>query len=173
MSTTLASLAPAWASAQAGEGTDEPTAIDTREAFLWVRLGPADYVLPVADLLEIRHWEAPTPLADGPSAVRGVISVRGQILPVVDLRLRLALAGAEEDEVERFILVAQITGRTLGLIVDGVVDFLVLEAADILPPPAAGSAPHVEYMGGRVARAQRMLILIRLDRLLRGCGLID
>lgn len=166
---TALALAAADSPASTGHGAGDPSG---REAYLWLRVGVADYAVPVADLLEIRAWETPTPLADGASAVRGVISVRGQVLPVIDLRQRLQGA-ADVIDAERVILVVRIDGRLFGLIVDAVIDFLLPDPAEILAAPAGGLVQHVDHMIGLLPRAQRMLILIRAGGLLESCGLSD
>jgi purine-binding chemotaxis protein CheW len=139
--------------------------------FLTFRLADADYGIEIDSVLEIRNWEAPTPLADAPAFVKGVINLRGRIVPIVDLRQRLRLAAVGYDAATAVVIVT-LDGNMLGLVVDAIADVLSLRDEQILPAPAYTAALRTEHIAGLGTRGDRMVILIALARLLSGDGAV-
>lgn len=104
--------------------------------FLIVRVAEELYALPGPAVREVTRWRAPTPVPGAPALIPGIVSQRGVVLPVVDLRLALGLAAAPPDRATRLVI-AQHEGADLALQVDAVVDLAPLPAAALAPPPAA------------------------------------
>ncbi|MRX50699.1 chemotaxis protein CheW [Paracoccus sp. S-4012] len=101
------------------------------------RLGEQEFCVEVASVREIRGWTPATPLPFAPSHVKGVINLRGTILPVLDLSLRLGMEGIADGE-RKVIVVVQLNGVSAGLMVDAVSDILTIPAAQLQPLPELG-----------------------------------
>lgn len=93
-----------------------------------------EYCVDIMSVREIRRWTHATSLPHSPAYVRGVINLRGTVLPVIDLGQRLGLAPADTAE-RTVIIVVSVGGRTFGLLVDAVSDILTIPAGDLAPPP--------------------------------------
>ncbi len=174
MSTTAAShleLNPLHGSA------DLPTGHSTRE-FLSFRLGAEEYGIDILKVQEIRGYEAPTRIANSPSFIKGVVNLRGVIVPIVDMRIRFCL-----DEVEyngfTVVIILNIAGRTVGMVVDSVSDVLELGSEDVRPAPEFNGAIDASYIVGLGAvkngDALRMLILMDIEKVMSSpeMGLMD
>lgn len=123
-----------------------------------------EFGLPILDVREIIRMTSVTPVPHAPSFVEGVINLRGQILPVVDLRKRFNLEAKDMDESTR-IVVVEINSNLLGLIVDGVSEVLRLPADTIAPPPTiVSSGIGAEYIKGIGHYNEKMIILINLGK---------
>jgi purine-binding chemotaxis protein CheW len=106
------------------------------------RVGGQEYSVDIMSVREIRGWTRATSLPHSPAYVRGVINLRGTVLPVIDLALRLGLPGSQLTD-RNVIIVADIMGRTVGLLVDAVSDILSIPESDLSSPPAlAVDAAH-------------------------------
>jgi purine-binding chemotaxis protein CheW len=114
---------------------------------------------------EIRSWTQATPLPRSPDFIRGVVNLRGAVLPIVDLGARLGL-GATEPTPRHAILVTEIGGRVIGLLVDGVSEILSLAADTLQPTPDVGSGPTHDFVLGLLTHDGRMLTLLSLDNVL-------
>ena len=111
---------------------------------LTFKLGEQEYSLDIMCVREIRGWTQATPLPHAPSYMKGVINLRGTVLPVIDLAQRLGLPVTEHSE-RNVIIVVKNADTLAGLLVDAVSDIIALEDEDMQPPPdaAAGSQPGV------------------------------
>jgi purine-binding chemotaxis protein CheW len=114
---------------------------------------------------EIRSWTQATPLPQSPDYIRGVVNLRGAVLPIVDLGARLGL-GSTEPTARHAILVTEIAGRVVGLLVDGVSEILSLPAETLQPTPDVGSPITRESVLGLLTHDGRMLTLLSLDKVL-------
>src|SRR5262245_53933128 len=103
--------------------------------FLTFRLGAEEYGIDILRVQEIRSYEAPTRIANAPAFIKGVVNLRGVIVPIVDLRLKL---GCESAEYNHFtvVIVLNVRGRVVGAVVDSVSDVLELNGEQIRPAPA-------------------------------------
>lgn len=135
-----------------------------RAEFVSVALGEQQFAIDIMAVREIRGWTASTPLPNAPAYFRGMINLRGVILPVLDLRARLGL-GRAEVAASSVVVVVQIDGREVGLLVDAVCDILQIDEADIQPTPEIGSAEVHEFVRGVVSSETGICSLLRLDRL--------
>lgn len=133
------------------------------------RLGAEDYGIDILAVQEIRRYEPPTRIANAASHLRGVMDLRGVIVPIVDLRRLLNLPA--EHGVHTVTVVVNVGGRTLGLVVDSVAHVVPLDASQVQPPPDLGPQRGMDFIAGlaRVDAAEgpRLLLLIDLAALVR------
>jgi purine-binding chemotaxis protein CheW len=144
--------------------------------FLTFRLGDEEYGIDILRVQEIRSYEPPTRIANAPSFIKGVVNLRGVIVPIIDLRLKL---GCEKVEYNGFtvVVVLNVRGRVVGAVVDSVSDVLELGKDQIKPAPQMNSSIDASYITGigtiRNAQAtegavdaERMLILMDIEALM-------
>ena len=142
--------------------------------FLTFTLGAEEYGIDILKVQEIRSYEQPTRIANAPAFVKGVVNLRGVIVPVVDLRLKL---GCETVEYNSFtvVIVLNVKGRVVGAVVDSVSDVLELNKESIKPAPEMASAVGNGYIMGIGSINDRMLILMDIEALMASneMGLIN
>lgn len=126
------------------------------------RIGEQEFCLDIMAVREIRGWTAATPLPHSPSFVRGVINLRGAVLPIVDLKARLGL-GMCEPNARSVIIVVQVAGRLVGLLVDAVSEIIAAERASIQPTPNVSCDTVRRFVQGIIAQEQRMISWIALE----------
>jgi purine-binding chemotaxis protein CheW len=114
---------------------------------------------------EIRSWTQATPLPQTPDFIRGVVNLRGAVLPILDLGARLGL-GSTEPTARHAILVTEIGERVVGLLVDGVSEILSVSSDMLQPAPDVGCETTRHFVRGLLALDGRMLTLLSLDRVL-------
>ena len=129
------------------------------------RIGAQEFCVDIMVVREIRGWTPATPLPRSPDFVRGVINLRGAVLPIVDLAARLGFAVAEPTE-RHVIIVAQVDKQVVGLLVDAVSDILTVGDGVVQPPPDMASEMVRLFVQGLLAIDGRMISLISLDHLL-------
>ncbi|THV23729.1 chemotaxis protein CheW [Peteryoungia ipomoeae] len=128
------------------------------------RIGDQEFCVNVMSVREIRGWTQATPLPHAPHYVLGVINLRGAVLPIVDLSLRLGMKPAEPTQ-RHVIIVAQVKTRVVGLLVDAVSDILTVTDENIQPTPEISSDLEKQYARGILAFENRMICLIELGGL--------
>ena len=133
--------------------------------FLTFRLGAEEYGIDILRVQEIRSYEQPTRIANAPDYLKGVVNLRGVIVPIVDLRLKL---GCETAEYNHFtvVIVLNVRGRVVGAVVDSVSDVLELGGEQIRPAPATNATIDTSYITGIGSVAERMLILMDIEALM-------
>ncbi len=129
------------------------------------RIGEQEFCVDIMAVREIRGWTPATPLPQAPSYVRGVINLRGAVLPIVDLSARLGL-GATEPSVRNVIIVVRIGQRLVGLLVDAVSEVLTATAEMIQPTPDVSCDAVKMFIRGILALDGRMVSWITLDKIL-------
>src|SRR5262245_985029 len=102
--------------------------------FLTFRLGAEEYGIEILKVQEIRGWEVPTAIAGTPEFIKGVINLRGTIVPIVDLRLKFGLEKAAYDEFT-VVIILSVARRVVGIVVDAVSDVVTLQPQQIKPAP--------------------------------------
>ncbi len=129
------------------------------------RLGNEEYGVDILKVQEIRGHDPVTRIANAPDFIKGVVNLRGIIVPIVDLRLRFRLdtSGSEQFNV---VIVLNIADRVIGMVVDSVSDVIRLAPADIRPAPQMGTAFDTDFLLGLGTIDERMLILLDIERLL-------
>ena len=147
---------------QDGKGLDDVRASDVLLHLVTFDLLGEEFGVPILDVREIIQMSDITPVPNAPEFVEGVINLRGQIIPVVDLRKRFNLEAAESTEKTR-IVVVEVNNNTLGLIVDGDSEVLRIPSDLVKPAPAliAGGI-GAEYIKGIAHYKERMIILVDL-----------
>ncbi len=143
--------------------------------FLTFRLGAEEYGIDILRVQEIRSYEKPTRIANSPSFIKGVVNLRGVIVPVVDLRIKL---GCEKVEYNDFtvVIVLNVKGRVVGAVVDSVSDVLELPRDAIKPAPEMNNASvDTAFITGIASVGERMLILMDIEALMGSpdMGLMD
>jgi purine-binding chemotaxis protein CheW len=113
---------------------------------------------------EIRAWSPTTPLPNVPAHVRGVVNLRGVVLPVIDLSQRLGW-GTTEPSARHVIIVVRIGDQLQGIVVDAVSDIVTLGAEDSQPVPDVGDAAAAAYLEGIATLDDRLIMILALDRL--------
>ena len=133
--------------------------------FLAFRLGDREYGLDVLNVQEIRSYEQPARLANAPCFVKGVVNLRGTIVPIVDLRIRLGCEGAEYNALT-VVIVLNVKGRVLGAVADSVCDVLELPPTAIEAAPDVASQHGASVISGTVCVGDRRLTLLDAEALL-------
>lgn len=136
----------------------------TREFLVFV-LGTEHYGVDILKVQEIRGYERVTPIPAAPAFLKGVVNLRGVIVPLIDMRVRFGLADPRYDATT-VVVVLRLAGRVVGLVVDGVSDVVRLAAGDIKPPPPLGSLVDASYLAGLAAEGERMILLLEVEKLL-------
>lgn len=151
-----------------------PVTSQIANEFLTFRLGSEEYGIEILKVQEIRGYDSITQIANAPEFIKGVVNLRGIIVPIIDMRIKFRLGAASYDQFT-VVIILNVAGRVMGIVVDGVSDVLTLEAAQMRPPPGFGSVIDTEYIMGLGTVEERMLILIDIEKLMGSSdmGLID
>jgi purine-binding chemotaxis protein CheW len=131
------------------------------------RLGAEEYGVDIMTVQEIILVGCITQVPEVPEHVLGVINLRGNVIPILNLRARFGMPEQAADEATR-IVVMNLQGRTVGVVVDGVSEVLRLSREDIAPTPASLVGAGKDYVTGLARRKDRLLILLDMSRLLVG-----
>jgi len=147
---------------------------DVRHEFLAFTLGQEEYGIDILKVQEIRGYEAVTRIANVPGFIKGVVNLRGTIVPIVDLRIKFNLGQPTYDEMT-VVIILNLGGRVIGAVVDTVSDVINLSAAQIKPPPDLGLAFDTHYLVGLGTYEERMVILVDIEKLMSSAemALID
>jgi len=133
--------------------------------FLTFTLGEEEYGMPILNVQEIRGYDAVTHIANTPDFIKGVVNLRGIIVPIVDMRIKFHLGHAEYNELT-VVIILNVAKRVIGMVVDGVSDVITLASDQIKPSPEFGSAIDTQYVMGIGAIDERMLILVDIEKLM-------
>lgn len=133
--------------------------------YLTLRLGNEEYAIDILRVQEIRSYEEPTRMVNAPVFVKGVINLRGVIVPIVDLRLKLHIDQADYDEFT-VVIVLNVHGTVVGAVVDAVSDVITLTAQSINPAPQFETAIDSRFINGLATVGDRMLIVMNMESLL-------
>jgi purine-binding chemotaxis protein CheW len=133
--------------------------------FLTFRLRAEEYAIEILKVQEIRGWETPTAIANTPAFIKGVINLRGTIVPIVDLRLKFSLGEARYDEFT-VVIILSVARRVVGIVVDAVSDVTILTPQQIRPAPEFGGSLDTRFITGLGTLDERMLILVDIERLM-------
>ena len=146
----------------------------THAEYLTFRLGAEEYGIDILRVQEIRSYEEPTRIANAPHFIKGVVNLRGVIVPVVDLRMKL---GCEKVEYNGFtvVIVLNVHGRVVGAVVDSVSDVLELAGDVIKAAPEMNTGVDTSFITGIASVGERMLILMDIAALMSSAdmGLMD
>ena len=142
--------------------------------FLAFKLGAEEYGIDILRVQEIRSYEEPTRIANAPDFIKGVVNLRGVIVPIVDLRVKFRLERATYDAFT-VVIVLNIGKRVVGIVVDSVSDVITLTPEQLRPVPEFSSSIASDHILAIGSIDQRMLILVDIERLMTSedMGLID
>lgn len=144
--------------------TQSPSPSDVMVQFICFTVGRSAYAVDIMAVREIRRWTETTQLPSVPDHVRGVINLRGIIVPIYDLRARFGY-GATEPTRSHVIIIVAIGSRLVGLLVDAVLDILTIAPSQILPVPDLERGPESAFLSGVITINERMIALLGLDLL--------
>ena len=134
------------------------------EEFLTFNLGGEEYAIDILQVQEIRACESVTRIANTPEFIRGVINLRGTIVPIVDLRLKFGMAATASKA--PVVIILSIARQVIGVVVDAVSDVVGLTAEQMRPAPEIGGASASNFIRGLAPLDDRMLILVDIERLM-------
>jgi purine-binding chemotaxis protein CheW len=146
------------------ENIDELVAMGQKE-FLTFRLGKEEYGIDILKVQEIRGYDAVTRIANAPDFIKGVINLRGVIVPIVDMRIKFRLGEAEYNSFT-VVVILNVMGRVVGIVVDSVSDVLELANEQIRAAPEFSAALDSSYIMGLGSIGERMLILMDIEKLM-------
>ncbi|WP_228768569.1 chemotaxis protein CheW [Shewanella sp. TC10] len=146
---------------------------ESRE-FLSFVLGEEHYALDIMSVKEIRGYETVTKIANAPPFIKGVINLRGDIVPIVDLRIKFDVGEATYNDFT-IVIMLNVANRIVGIVVDGVSDVIPLIDEEIRKPPEFGVAFDTRYLLGLVPIEDHMVILVNIEALISSdeLGLVD
>ena len=142
--------------------------------YLAFRLGEEEYGIDILKVQEIRGYENVTRIANAPAFIKGVINLRGIIVPIVDMRIKFNLGEPSYDQFT-VVIILSIANRVMGMVVDSVSDVTTLQPEQIRPAPQMGTALNTDYLIGLGTLEERMLILLDIERLMSSAemGLVE
>ncbi len=150
-----------------GPAAGEASAAVRQGKFLTFRLGEETYGLEILKVREIMGLMVITPVPRTPEFVKGVINLRGKVIPVIDLRMKFGMPAAVETN-QTCIVVVDIGVREMGIVVDQVYEVMNMGEDDIVPPPSFGTSVNVEFIWGMSKIEGRVIILLDITHVLAG-----
>jgi purine-binding chemotaxis protein CheW len=159
------------ATAAAGLFSAAPT---TSMEVLAFTLGQEEYGIDIQKVQELRGYDTVTRIANAPEHIKGVINLRGIIVPIIDMRIKFNLGTPTYDQFT-VVIILNLASRVMGMVVDSVSDVITLKPEQIKPAPEMGSVLDTGYLIGLGTLDERMLILVDIDELMSSSemGLID
>jgi purine-binding chemotaxis protein CheW len=133
--------------------------------YLTFTLGKEEYAIDILKVQEIRGYEQPTLIANAPEFIKGVINLRGTIVPIVDMRIKFRLASIEYTPFT-VVVILNIVGRVVGIVVDSVSDVIMLSAGQVRPAPDFSASFDTRYIVGLATVEDRMLIVTDIEQLM-------
>ena len=133
--------------------------------FLAFTLGQEEYGIDIQKVQELRGYDTVTRIANAPEHIKGVVNLRGIIVPIIDMRIKFNLGTPTYDQFT-VVIILNIASRVMGMVVDSVSDVITLTAEQIKPAPAMGSVLDTDYLIGLGTLDDRMLILVDIDKLM-------
>ena len=146
------------------EKLEHASAVGARE-YLTFRLDREEYGIDILKVQEIRGYERPTRIANAPDFLKGVINLRGTIVPIVDMRLKFACASANYDP-STVVIILNLRQRIVGVVVDSVSDVMEIPAENVRPAPDIDSMIDSSAVVGLGSFGERMLILLDIEHLM-------
>ncbi|QOJ22770.1 MAG: chemotaxis protein CheW [Gammaproteobacteria bacterium] len=142
--------------------------------FLTFRLANEEYGIEILKVQEIRGYDAITQIANAPEFIKGVVNLRGIIVPIIDMRIKFKFDNVDYNQFT-VVIILNVAGRVMGIVVDGVSDVITLTTEQMRPAPGLGSVIDTEYILGLGTVDERMLILIDIEKLMGSSdmGLIE
>jgi purine-binding chemotaxis protein CheW len=135
------------------------------DEYLTFTLGQEEYGIDILQVQEIRGYDAVTKIANTPEFIKGVINLRGTIVPIIDMRIKFKLGNVAYDQFT-VVIILNIANRVVGMVVDGVSDVIALPSEQIKPAPEFGGTLDTQYILGLATVEERMIIVIDIERLM-------
>jgi purine-binding chemotaxis protein CheW len=148
------------------EKVNESVAVGARE-YLTFRLDREEYGIDILKVQEIRGYEPPTRIANAPSFIKGVVNLRGTIVPIVDMRLKFSCSSANYDTFT-VVIILNLHQRIVGIVVDSVSDVMQLAPENLRAAPDVDSVIDSDSVIGLGSLGERMLILLDIEKLMSG-----
>lgn len=146
------------------EKADDLTSSDARE-YLTFRLDQEEYGIDILKVQEIRAYEPPTRVANAPNFIKGVVNLRGTIVPIIDMRLKFNCSKADYNSFT-VVIILNLRRRIVGIVVDSVSDVMELPAESLKAAPDIDSVIDSAAVLGLGSLGDRMLILLDIERLM-------
>lgn len=145
-----------------------------QQEFLTFALGQENFALDIMTVKEIRGYEEVTKIANAPGYMKGVLNLRGDIVPIIDLRLKLKIGKATYNEFT-IVIMLMVRNRIVGIVVDEVRDVIKVNESDVKPPPEFGVTFDSTYVHGLTSINDQMIILVNIQKLISSdeLGLLD
>jgi purine-binding chemotaxis protein CheW len=142
--------------------------------FLAFTLGEEEYGIDIQKVQELRGYDTVTRIANAPEHIKGVVNLRGIIVPIIDMRIKFNLGTPTYDQFT-VVIILNIASRVMGMVVDSVSDVITLSPEQVRPAPEMGSVLDTDYLIGLGTLDERMLILVDIDKLMSSAemGLIE
>jgi len=147
---------------QANEGQ---AASSSNRELLTFTLGKEEYGIDILRVQEIRGYDAVTAIANTPGFIKGVINLRGIIVPIIDMRIKFNLGKVEYDQFT-VVIILNVANRVVGIVVDGVSDVIALTTEQIRPAPEFGASLDTRYVTGLGTVDDRMIIVMDIEKLM-------
>jgi len=138
--------------------------------YLTLRLGQEEYAIDILRVQEIRSYEEPTRMVNAPPFIKGVVNLRGVIVPIVDLRMKLDLDKVEYNEFT-VVIILNVRGTVIGVVVDSVSDVVTLSADAIKPAPQFETTLDTRFITGLANVDDRMLIIMNMEAMMSNAEL--
>lgn len=135
--------------------------------FLSFTLGKEEYGISIQKVQELRGYDTVTRIANAPEFVKGVVNLRGIIVPIIDMRIKFKLGTPSYDQLT-VVVILNLENHVVGMVVDSVSDVITLTPEQIKPPPEMNSTLANDYLLGLGTIDERMLILIDIEKLMSG-----
>jgi purine-binding chemotaxis protein CheW len=136
-----------------------------KQEFLTFILGGEEYAIDILKVQEIRGYDAVTPIAHAPEFIKGVINLRGAIVPIIDLRIKFGL-GKPEYTPFTVVVILNIGNRVVGIVVDAVSDVIEVSDSQMQPPPELSRSVDLRYITALAMLGERMLIVVDIAGLM-------
>jgi purine-binding chemotaxis protein CheW len=136
----------------------------SREVLVFV-LGKEEYGVDILKVQEIRGYEKVTPIPAAPAYLKGVVNLRGIIVPVIDLRIKFGMADPQYDSFT-VVIILRLASRVIGMVVDGVSDVVALAPSEVKPAPQLGSLVDSSFLAGLATQGERMVLLLDIEKFL-------
>ena len=136
----------------------------TREVLVFV-IGKEEYGVDILKVQEIRGYEKVTAIPSAPDFLKGVVNLRGIIVPVIDMRIKFALPEPRYDSFT-VVVILRLASRVIGIVVDAVSDVVRLAPNDVKEPPRLGSVVDASYLTGVATLNDRMVLLLDIEKFL-------
>lgn len=152
----------------------DPHNVEKQRELLTFKLGDEEYGIDILRVQEIRRYEAVTRIANTPAFIKGVINMRGTIVPIVDLRIKFGLQDVRYDEFT-VVVILNVAQRVVGIVVDAVSDVIAVEHDAVRPAPEFGGHLDTDYLDGLATVDDRMVIIVNIESFITTpeLGLVD